>query len=69
MSTESFEKFRQHVLLNPRLQEVLRSEREHMVFAPHVVKIGKEAGFEFSEADVVEALSTNRRLWLERWLW
>jgi hypothetical protein len=68
MLNQAFAEFRQHVLLNPPLQALLRQESDESLFVARVVAAGKMAGFNFSEADVREAMRANRQSWLERWL-
>lgn len=68
MSMESFEQFRQIVLHDVSLQERLRATTDPESFVRLVVRAGEEWGCHFTREDVEEAMRTNRRAWLERWI-
>jgi hypothetical protein len=68
MSQESFEQFRQLVLREPSLQVKLRETMDLGNFVDLVLQAGKDQGFDFTKAEVQEALQASRRAWLERWI-
>lgn len=68
MLENSFEKFRELVLRDATLQEMLREPIRDDVFIEAVVRLGGERGFGFTADDVREAMRVNRRAWLERWI-
>jgi hypothetical protein len=66
MASEQFEAFRGLVLRSPVLQEHLDGEDELQRFLGLVVRLGAEHGFAFTELDVQQATSENRRRWIEQ---
>lgn len=68
MSQEQFEQFRNVVLEDLSLQKQLRAFTKRDMFVAHVVKLGAERGFQFTAEDVEEAMNTNQRDWIERWI-
>lgn len=68
MSSPDLEKFCSEVLLDPSLQENLRSLGSIPDFIERVVETGASRGFEFSADDVREAIRAGHRVWLERWI-
>jgi len=65
---DQFEDFREYVLSSRTLQERLDAEEDVRKFVPLVVRLGAEHGYVFADADVAQALSENRRTWMERWI-
>jgi hypothetical protein len=68
MPSPDLEQFCSEVLLDPSLQEKLRNLRSTPEFIQRVVEAGAARGFEFSAADVGEAIRAGHRVWLERWI-
>jgi predicted ribosomally synthesized peptide with nif11-like leader len=68
MSFPALEQFCSEVLLDPSLQEKLRNIGSTPEFVQRVVEAGASRGFEFSAADVSEAIRAGHRVWLERWI-
>ena len=66
MAELSFEEFRWLVLSDDSLQEKLRDETDRLQFVARVVELGTINGFEFTPADVEEAMNAARRDWLQR---
>lgn len=66
-SASNFERFRELVLSEAKLQRQLR-ECGSEEFVTKVVELGAARGFEFSRTDVDKAMNEARRIWLERWL-
>lgn len=68
MLENSFEKFRELVLRDATLQEMLQQPTRDDVFIEAVIRLGAERGFGFTADDVRDAMRANRRAWLERWI-
>ena len=68
MSSENFDKLRQIVLSDAALQKELREISEHETFIRRVVEIGARHHLQFGDAEVLEAMRENRRVWIERWI-
>ena len=66
MVESSFEEFRHLVLSDESLQRQLRDETDRLRFVARVVELGASSGFEFTPADVEQAMNTARRDWLQR---
>jgi hypothetical protein len=68
MLENDFEKFRELVLRDAKLQEILRQPLRDDAFIEAVVRLGAERGFGFTVDEVQDAMRTSRRAWLERWI-
>ena len=68
MTLQNLDQFRELVLREPSLQARLRESLELRGFLDLMVREGKERGFDFTAEEVSQALSANRRAWLERWI-
>jgi hypothetical protein len=62
------EHFRRLVLEDISLQEQLRETTDVKSFLELVLKLGREGGCDFNQADVEEALRAGRRAWFETWI-
>ena len=67
-SPPEFERFRQFVLHDPALQQRLRQTEDRHSFFKLAVALGQECGYRFSPKDVEDAMRSERRAWMERWL-
>lgn len=65
---ENFEKFRQLVLRDHTLQTRLSGLPTDAIFTELVLAAGVEHGFEFTAAELNQALMEARRSWIERWV-
>jgi hypothetical protein len=65
---ENFERFRLLVLRETALQEELRGITDREAFMDRVVQLGAAHDCEFTAAEVVEAMRSAHRAWLERWI-
>jgi hypothetical protein len=63
-----FDRFRQLVLDEPSLWEVLDEPSDQAEFVALSVRLGQARGFRFEAHDVREALTAGRKAWIERWL-
>ena len=68
MSEEHLERFRRAVLDSPALQALLRETPERRGFIALMLRLGGERGFDFTAAEVEQALSEARREWYGRWV-
>ncbi len=68
MSQESFDRFRRLVLTDDALQAALKAAADEEHFAALAAELGAARGYDFTAADVSDALRAARRAWLERWL-
>jgi hypothetical protein len=59
---------RELVLADPALQERLRVTIDKADFTNAVVSLAEEQGLVLTEDDVVEAMRTGRKMWIERWI-
>jgi hypothetical protein len=67
-SIRELELFRQKVLETPGLLKQLRAAADEEHFIGLMVQLGAEHGLHFSGEEVLEAIRSSRRSWLERWL-
>ena len=56
MTANTFEEFRQLVLMEESLQKELRELTDRRDFVARTVELGRSRGYQFSAADVEEAL-------------
>ena len=68
MSQTGFEQFRLVVLGDNALQAKLRVLEDKEEFISNVVETGVELGFEFTAADVEEAMRASHSEWILRWV-
>jgi len=68
MSQTGFEQFRLVVLGDNALQAKLRVLDDKEEFISNVVETGVEFGFEFTAADVEEAMRASHSEWILRWV-
>jgi hypothetical protein len=59
--------FREHVLAEPAMQEKLRVTSDRQLFIELTAKLGRELGYDFTEAEVSDAMRAGMRSWHERW--
>lgn len=68
MPSQDLEQFCREVLLDPSLQGEVRGLGSSDDFIERVVGLGAERGFEFSAADVKDAMRAGYSVWLVRWI-
>ncbi len=69
MSVENFDRFRELVINDPPLRDELRSFPDRAALRQRTIVLGRERGFDFSEADIESAARIMQQVWLERWLY
>jgi hypothetical protein len=62
------EEFRKHVLSHIELHERLLTTDDRKSFASVVVEVGRECGFNFSRADVIQIIIEERSNLLKQWI-
>ena len=67
-SPDEFERFREIVLTDPVLQHRLRTTADRESFVRLAVTVGREIGYQFSTADVENAMEQARREWYKKWI-
>ncbi len=68
MAQDDFERFRDQVLEDLKLQEQLRGLEDRELFLQRVVSAARELGYSFGVEDVTRAMQASRRAWIERGL-
>jgi len=68
MPQGNWQSFREHVLQDLALQRELMEFSDHEQFIARVVQRGRECGHVFTREEVVVAMQTSRRAWMERML-
>ena len=66
MPESRFEEFRRLVLDNASLQKDLFDVTDRLAFIARVVELGEQNEYEFTSAEVEEAMNAARRDWIER---
>jgi Aspartyl/Asparaginyl beta-hydroxylase len=67
-SPEEFERFREAVLCNLKLQQRLRETDDRESFIRLLVGVGRQLDYYFTAADVDNALRAEQQAWIERWI-
>ena len=67
-SRQNLERFRELVLENPRLHDLLRSTPDHEAFVERAVELGREHDCLFTAETVRAAIQEQRRARFERWV-
>ncbi|SRR6266545_3253266 len=67
-SPEEFERFRQRVLSDLKLQQRLRETDDRESFIKLLVGVGHQLGYRFAATDVDDALRVEQQAWIERWI-
>jgi len=67
-SNRNLERFREKVLSNPALFSQLRATADEEEFIRLMLQLGADQGLLFRAEEVLEAIRSSRRSWLERWL-
>ena len=65
MGDNGLDAFVKLVSHDQQLQAELLDTTDKRVFVEKVVEIGRRSGYDFSSADVEEAMRSNRRKWLK----
>ncbi len=65
-SQQELDRFRELVLEDSSLQELLREPEDAVKFCALVLRLGQERGFEFTESDVAGAMQAGRQVWVEQ---
>jgi Nif11 domain len=68
MLSEPLTRFRLLVLQDQSLQNQLRDLDDRDEFIVRAIELGRLHDYDFTEADVNEAMQAGRRAWLERWI-
>ncbi len=68
MAQGDFERFRERVLQDMRLQEQLWDVEDRNAFVQLLLSLGREHGYSFGAEEVTAALQASRRAWIERGL-
>lgn len=66
MPTRDFSAFQERVWSDPALQTELYSLRDLPEFLAHLLELGQQEGYAFSEDDLQNALRASRMAWIER---
>jgi hypothetical protein len=67
-SPEEFQRFRQTVLNDLKLQKRLRETDDQESFIRLLVGLGQQLGYRFTAADADNALRAEQQAWIERWI-
>jgi hypothetical protein len=67
-SKGNLERFRKKVLGDPALLSQLRAAADEDQFIRLMLQLGAAEGLPFRAEEVLEAIRSSRRSWLERWL-
>ena len=64
----NWQSFCERVLQDMHLQQELMGISDHAPFIARVAQLGQELGYAFTREEVVLAMQTSRRAWMERML-
>jgi hypothetical protein len=65
---EAFARFRDRVLEDESLQDLLRGVEDSEAFMARAVALGSERGFAFGVEEVRAAMKRGRQAWLAQWI-